>query len=322
MKYFNLKGTNLIVSCVALGTGVLNSRVDGKTSEQILDAYIGNGGTFIDTANNYGRWAPYWTNRAEQMIGNWMKQHRMRSHIVLATKGGAREPHTMAPRLTVQTIREDLESSLQALQTDYVDIYYYHRDNIEKNTVGELMETMNEFRKAGKIRYLGVSNWTAKRLWEAKAYSQEHDIPFFAVDEMMYNLACVNQEEIDRIGQFHANADILDFHNKTQMPMTAYSSQAYGIFKNALLSDFNENPKFADARAMYGNEVTYRRIQRVQEFKALTGFSEIEITLGFLYAQGFQIIPIIGPWRVEELEESVAASDCRLTKKQLDFLLS
>lgn len=322
MRYVALAGTNLTVSDVALGTGVLNSRVDAKTSERILDAYVAAGGTFIDTASNYGQWAPYWNNQAEEMIGSWMKFHRLRSHLIVSTKGGAREPRTMVPRLTVKVIREDLEKSLKTLQTDYVDIYYFHRDNIEKNTVGELMDVMNDFRKEGKIRYIGVSNWTAARLWEAKAYCEAHDLAFFAVDEIMYNLACVNQAEIDRIGQFHANEEILDFHLTTRMPMTAYSAQAYGLFKNALRADFSESPKNAEAIAMYGNEVTWKRVQRVRELMALTGYSEIEITLGFLYAQDFQVIPIIGPWRVEELVESMAASDCRLTPAQAAFLLS
>jgi aryl-alcohol dehydrogenase-like predicted oxidoreductase len=321
VRYENLKGTNLIVSSVALGTGVLASRVEVNLSERILDTFVAGGGTFIDTANSYGRWNPEGEPLSELLIGRWMKKHRLRDKVVLATKGGARDARTMAARLSVETIRADLESSLKSLQTDYVDLYYLHRDN-PACAVPELMDVLNEFKREGKVRYFAVSNWTAARLREARQYCGKRGLEFFSADEIMYNLAKVNDEEIDRIGQSHAKPEILDFHMETKMPMLAYSSQAYGIFKTFAREDFMTNPKFEDARKMYLNDTTVQRIRRVWELAKLRGAAPMQIALGYLYAHPFQIIPIVGPWHPDELTESLESIDCRLSKEEVEFLLS
>ena len=87
MNIVNYKGTNLRVSDIALGGGVLGSRISDQASFDILDCFVGNGGTFIDTANVYGRWNPGNLPLSELLIGRWMKQHRLRSKLVVATKG-------------------------------------------------------------------------------------------------------------------------------------------------------------------------------------------------------------------------------------------
>ena len=79
MNIVNYKGTNLRVSDIALGGGVLGSRISDQASFDILDCFVGNGGTFIDTANVYGRWNPGNLPLSELLIGRWMKQHRLRS---------------------------------------------------------------------------------------------------------------------------------------------------------------------------------------------------------------------------------------------------
>lgn len=86
MNIVNYKGTNLRVSDIALGGGVLGSRISDQASFDILDCFVGNGGTFIDTANVYGRWNPGNLPLSELLIGRWMKQHRLRSKLVVATK--------------------------------------------------------------------------------------------------------------------------------------------------------------------------------------------------------------------------------------------
>ena len=89
MRYVRLGNTSLRVSDLALGTGALASRVDEKTSLKIMDCYIGEGGTFIDTANVYGRWNPGNLPLSERMIGRWLSFHHLRDKVILATKGAA-----------------------------------------------------------------------------------------------------------------------------------------------------------------------------------------------------------------------------------------
>lgn len=168
MNIVNYKGTNLRVSDIALGGGVLGSRISDQASFDILDCFVGNGGTFIDTANVYGRWNPGNLPLSELLIGRWMKQHRLRSKLVVATKGACHALETPnIKRLAPEEIREDLESSLKSLQTDYIDLYYLHADD-PKREVGEIIETLNSFVREGKVRYFACSNWSAERMWAAE----------------------------------------------------------------------------------------------------------------------------------------------------------
>ena len=161
MRFVRLGNTSLRVTDLALGTGALASRVDEKTSLAIMDCYIGEGGNFIDTANVYGRWNPGNLPLAEMMIGKWLSFHHLRDKVVLATKGAADyEGEKGKKRLSREEIRHDLHDSLKNLKTDYIDLYYLHQDDPTRE-VGEIMETMNELKREGLVRYFACSNSSA-----------------------------------------------------------------------------------------------------------------------------------------------------------------
>ena len=321
MRYVRLGNTSLRVSDLALGTGALASRVDEKTSLKIMDCYIGEGGTFIDTANVYGRWNPGNLPLSERMIGRWLSFHHLRDKVILATKGAAdNEGEKGKKRLSKQEIRPDLQDSLKNLRTDYIDLYYLHQDDPSRD-VGEIMETVNELKKEGLVRYFACSNWSARRMEEADRYAAEHGLEGFAVDEIMFNLAKANEKTVLEATQSCVNEEIFRYHNRKQRPLTAYTSQAAGFFALYQEKDFLTNEKYSFPRDYFYNEATLGRARRVEMLKKLTGRSELEITLGYLYAQPFQVIPIVGPWKEEELKSSIRAAECRLSKEERDFLL-
>lgn len=321
MRYVHLHNTALRVSVVALGTGPFASYVDGNTATDILDAFVGEGGNFIDTANVYGRWNPGNLPLCERLIGKWLKHHHLRDKIIIATKGAAdaiAQPHVR--RLSPQEIRSDIEDSLTNLGTDYIDLYYLHQDDPER-PVGEILETMNSLYQEGKMRYFGCSNWSGARMAEADAYAENHHLEGFAAHEIMFNLARSNPKVVYDEIQVCTDEEIWNYHRDTQKPMIAYTSQAAGIFARWHASDFFEGDKHAFPRRFFWNSVTEKRLQKVDQLSAMTGRSPSEIALGFHFAQPFQVVPIIGPYNTAELYDSLKSSNYIMTPEELNFIL-
>ena len=159
MKYKKLPGSDLNVSCICAGGMAFCDLDNLQRCIQIFDKYVEMGGNVIDTANLYGKWLPAGTNISEIEIGNWMKKRNNRSKLVLGTKGGHPHMDTMdIARLNKSDVGDDLNESLAALQTDYVDIYWMHRDD-ENKPVEEIIDFLSYYKNQGKIRYFGVSNW-------------------------------------------------------------------------------------------------------------------------------------------------------------------
>lgn len=322
MNKTRLYNTSLRVSDVALGTGAIGSRFDDKISLEILDCYMGLGGNFIDTANVYGRWNSGNKPLSEILLGKWMKFHHLRNSIILATKGAADdETKPGLKRLAPEQIRQDLEDSLNNLQTDYIDLYYLHQDDPSRE-ISEILETMNELLREGKIRYFACSNWTSERMQEADSYAKLHNLKSFVAHEIMFNLASANDDKVKEANQSHMNDSIFQYHHITKKPVTAYTSQAAGFFELYKNSGFSDVKKFETSRSMFYNKKTLNRAKRVDQLCGLTGITPLEVTLAYLYAQPFQVIPIVGPWNVKELESSINASEKRISMKELEFLIS
>lgn len=131
MQLIHLPATALNVSPICLGTGEIGTRLDRNASFRLLDAYVDAGGNFLDTAHVYGDWVKdVERSICEKTIGAWLQSRANRARIVLATKGGHPDLHTMnVPRLSRAEIIQDIDESLQFLQTDVIDLYWLHRDD-------------------------------------------------------------------------------------------------------------------------------------------------------------------------------------------------
>jgi aryl-alcohol dehydrogenase-like predicted oxidoreductase len=181
VKYVSLPQTDLTVSRVALGSSMIGSRVDRDGSFALLDAFVEAGGTFLDTAHVYANWAPGPRSISEKTIGAWLKATGARDRLVIATKGGHPEPgQGRVSRLSPAEIVGDLDESLEFPGVDRVDLYWLHRDDLDR-PVGEMLEVVNEQARLGKTRYFGCSNWRPNRIREAQTYAAAHNLrPFVA----------------------------------------------------------------------------------------------------------------------------------------------
>jgi aryl-alcohol dehydrogenase-like predicted oxidoreductase len=176
-----------MVPPLCLGGNVFGWTADEPTSFAILDAAMEAGITFIDTADVYSRWVPgHQGGESETVIGNWMKARGNRDKVILATKVGM-DMGEDRKGLSAAYIRRAVEDSLRRLQTDRIDLYWSHRDD-ESLPVEEPLRAYDELVRAGKVRVIGASNYSAARLAAALDASEKGGLPRYEALQPEYNL--------------------------------------------------------------------------------------------------------------------------------------
>nr|WP_295370499.1 aldo/keto reductase [uncultured Sphingosinicella sp.] len=154
----SLGTSGLLTPPLILGGNVFGWTADEGTSFDILDAFVAGGGTMIDTADVYSAWAPgHRGGESETVIGNWLARRGRRDDVLIATKVG------FMGGLGEMVIERAIEGSLRRLRTDYVDLYYAHKDDPD-TPFEETLEAFDRLVRAGKVRALGASQIEAERL--------------------------------------------------------------------------------------------------------------------------------------------------------------
>ena len=179
--------SGLQVSPLCFGGNVFGWTADEATSFSLLDAWVDAGMNFIDTADVYSRWVPgHSGGESETIIGKWLKQSGQRDRIVLATKVG-KDMGDANVGLAKGYIRSAVEASLKRLQTDVIDLYQSHDDDAA-TPLAETLGAYADLIRAGKVRAIGASNFTAARLTEALAVSRTLGLPRYESLQPLYNL--------------------------------------------------------------------------------------------------------------------------------------
>lgn len=301
-RMYQLPGTELTVSRIGLGTVKAGLSYRGEGTERLLGAFLEQGGNLIDTARVYSDWIPGERGRSENEIGRAVRRLGIRNRIVLMTKGGHPDMTVPAPdmhrsRNSEAEIRADVEASLRALQTDVIDIYFYHRDQ-ESLSVAEETETMEALVREGKIRYYACSNWSAQRIEEADAYCAARGYRGFVADEALLNLGVKHMKPPKDDTLRALQGELRAYHERnrrnTAMP---YSSVAEGYFHHIL-----KNPATA-AGSVYDTEGNRQAAFRVRELMEQRRASLTQVLLGFFLHQPFPCIPLVGPAGAEQLSD-------------------
>jgi aryl-alcohol dehydrogenase-like predicted oxidoreductase len=159
-----LPGTDLTVSDLCLGGNVFGWTADRDTSFAILDAYVAAGGNFIDTSDSYMWRAPGNSGgESETIIGEWTAARGNRDDVVIATKVSSLPAR---PGLSAANITAAVQDSLRRLRTDRIDLYYAHKDDPDV-AQEETLDAFDGLVRAGTVRALGASNFSAERLRSA-----------------------------------------------------------------------------------------------------------------------------------------------------------
>jgi aryl-alcohol dehydrogenase-like predicted oxidoreductase len=310
MNLVTIPSTDLKVSEICLGSGDFGGTINRANSFSLMDTFVENGGNFIDTAHVYNNWIPGEKSRSEKTIGKWMKERRNRAQIILATKGAHPElSHMHIGRLSPDEIVRDLDESLSFLQVEYVDLYWLHRDDPAR-PVEEIMETLNSQVKAGKIRYVGASNWRTARLKSAQEYAQKSGLKAFCADQVLWNAAVLNREKMLDKTTFAMDPELHQYHQESGLAAIPYSSQANGLFdhmaKNTLIR-MNHG-----VLSQYPLEENRQRLETMRKIAQDHGLSVNQVVLAFLLSQPFPTIPIVGPKRMDHLLDCLQAAGIRL----------
>lgn len=307
MTTLTLPGTTLSLSRLCLGTARFGADIPESAAFELLDQFVERGGNFLDSAHIYAAWLPGGTGASERTVGRWVRARDCRSKVVVATKGGHPELNTMhISRLSPECIRKDLHESLQRLQMDAVELYWLHRDD-PQIPVGEIMSVLNELVAGGRVRAVGCSNWTVARIQESAAYASRNSTVGFCASQIGWSVAEAAQGH-GVGGMLYMDVPTLAFHRESRMPQVAYSSQAGGIFNKGAL------------RAPYDNPRNQTRLTLAQSLAAKHGCSPNQIALAWLLAQQFPVFPIIGSRTVEQIADSCAAVNVRLSAEELRAL--
>lgn len=332
MKYTTLGNTDLKISKICLGTmtwGEQNTEAEGH--EQ-MDYALDQGVQFWDTAEMYSVPGRAETQGStERIIGNWFKKTGRRDEVVLATKVTGPLPYFSYIRDPLKFNREQItkaiDGSLERLQTDYVDLYQLHwperwtnffgkrgykhseRDPWIDNTV-EILETLNDLVKAGKIRHFGISNETPWGFMNYLRVAEKYDLPKVQSVQNPYNLLNRTYE----IG----NAEI---SIREQAGLLAYSPMGFGM----LSGKYHRGPKptnsrlalFGDRLGRYSTPQCHDATQKYLDLADEWGMSLAQMSLAFVTQQAFCTANIIGATTMDQLKENIDSIKITLTKEQL-----
>jgi len=312
-----LPNTELQVSEICLGTNHFGSGVPTAAAREILDTFFQAGGNFIDTAHSYGDWIPDIERGAsERALGELLAQ-RPRDSYVLATKGCEFDYRAgdFALRVNPNCLAADLSGSLERLRTDYIDLYWLHRDD-PSVPVAEIMDALIEHQQAGRIRYFGCSNWSVERIQEAQDYANSIGHSGFVAVQPMWGLASPDRQAMWTYAPGGYYEDGYQTVHEQGLTMIPYSGQSRGVFSK-LAQDRSGASLAPDVSALYFNETNLATLDRLQQMSERKCVSINGLVLAYMLSQSSTTIPIIGASSATQLGESIAGCGLRLTPEEL-----
>jgi aryl-alcohol dehydrogenase-like predicted oxidoreductase len=294
--------SDLMVSTLCLGGNVFGWTADEATSFEVLDAYVDAGLNFIDTADVYSTWVPgHKGGESETIIGKWMKARGNRDRLVIATKVGSE----MGPNqkgLSKSYIRSAVEASLQRLQTDYIDLYQSHRDDLD-TPQQETLGAYDELIRDGKVRAIGASNFTAARLMEALEISAELGLPRYESLQPKYNLSDRAEYE----------AELEPLCREEEIGVTPY----YGLASGFLTGKYRSEADFG--KSVRGGRMTAyldgrgrRILAALDEVSSRKNATPAQVSLAWLMVRPGITAPIASATSVEQIRDLVQATKVRL----------
>ncbi|MES2390012.1 MAG: aldo/keto reductase [Acidobacteriota bacterium] len=302
--------TELKIVPLVLGGNVFGWTIDEATSFAVLDAFVERGFNCIDTADVYSKWVPgHVGGESETIIGNWFKRSGKRDQVVLLTKVGMPMPGA-GQGLRKAWIVEEVENSLRRLQTDRIDLYQSHKDD-PTGPIEETLQAYSELMAAGKVRFIGASNYSGERLTEAMETADQKGWPAYATLQPEYNLYSRQEYE----------TDLAPVANRYGLGVIPYFALAAGFLTGKYQSVEDTRGKSRAARVeKYFDERGMKILKALKEVSEDTGAAQGSVALAWLMAQPTVTAPIASATSVEQLDALFEAVKLTLTGEQLKGL--
>ena len=303
MEYRRLGSSGLKVSEVGLGGNNFGWWADEKTSITVINQALDMGVNFIDTADMYDR------GHSEEFVGKAIKGKR--SQVIIATKfGNAMGDGPNERGGSRYYIMKAVDSSLKRLQTDYIDLYQMHVPDTT-TPIEETLRALNDLVRAGKVRYIGCSNFAAWQLCEALWISKVNNLQSFVTVQPQYNL-------LDR----RIERELVPCCQAYGIGVIPYSPLAGGFLTGKYRQGEEPPP---DGRLSGPNpafrrvftEANWEKLAKLEAFVAERGHTVGELAIAWLLAKPWISTVIAGARKIEQVSANVAAGEWKLTAEEV-----
>lgn len=269
----------------------------------LFDDYVERGGNAFDMAYIYAG------GKFEKLLGQWMASRGNREELFLLAKGAH------APLCRPEVIEKQLDESLERMQTDYADLYFLHRDNPEI-PASEFVDVLSDLVARGRIHAFGGSNWSPERIDAANRYAKETGrTPFQAVSNNFSLARMIRPVWPGCVASSEPAAKA--WHERTGMPLFAWSSQARGFFTDRSAPDKLDEKIMVDS---WYSEDNFERKRRAVELATQKGVEPISIALAYVVQQAFPTLALIGPRHAGETEGSFRGLAVELNAEERAWL--
>ena len=315
MKTYHIPSVSLPVSAIGMGTMIFHPDTQVR-DVSLLDAFVAEGGTYVDTAEVYGAVEEH--GYSEMVIGDWLADRPgMREKIILASKGlipGYCAPiHPGGARIDPESIHKAISGSLERLKTDYLDIWMFHRDDVT-HPVDTLVDALDEEVKSGRIRAYGASNWSTNRIQQAIDYARAQGKAEMMSSSPNFSLAVANEP-------FWPDTVVTGAEDKrwfaqNNFLLVAWSALGRGFFAKADPTDRRD----ADLVRVFYSDSNFERKRRAKQFGAHMRMSMFEVALAYVISQDFPVVALNGAETPEQVVSSARAGELQLSATERDWL--
>lgn len=299
--------SDLDVLPLNLGGNVFGWTADGPTSLAVLDAFAAAGGNFVDTADSYSAWAPgHSGGESETMIGEWLQRTGRRDQLVLATKV-SQHPEFLG--LSPDNVTRAAEASLKRLCVDHIDLYYAHFDDTDV-PVAEIAGAFSALVDAGKIRHIGISNFSPERI----------DEWFDATEADGLHRAVALQPGYSLVNRSFETDGLRDAAQRHRLGVLPYSALASGFLTGKYRPGADvDSPRAAGANR-YLDERGLRILHALDDVAAARDVSVTTVALAWLRQQETVVAPIASARTPAQLPDLVASTRIDLDDAELKAL--
>jgi aryl-alcohol dehydrogenase-like predicted oxidoreductase len=284
---------------------VFDWTADEAASFAVLDAFVDAGGTMIDTADVYSAWVPgHSGGESERLIGRWLKRSGKRTQVVIATKVG------MMAGLAPETVERACDASLERLGVDAIDLYYQHKDDAAV-PLADSLGAFNRLLEAGKIRVIGLSNFTAERVEEAMATARSNGLAPPSALQPWYNM--VERQKFE--------GELRDAALRHGLAVFPYYALANGFLtgKYRRHEDLDKSPRgLRNIEYLGGKGATV--LDALDAVSADCGAPLATVALAWTMAQPAITAPVASATSAGQIAELTAAMELRLTPEQIQRL--
>jgi aryl-alcohol dehydrogenase-like predicted oxidoreductase len=307
MTLRRIGATDLEVFPLCLGGNVFGWTCTEAESFAVLDAYAAAGGNVVDTADTYASWvAGNSGGESETIIGDWMRSRGNRSRMIVATKVGM---WSSLKGLAPATIRAGVEGSLKRLGTDYIDLYYAHIDD-PATPLEDTLRAFDAVVRAGKVRHIAASNYTAPRLAEALAISKREGWASFVALQPNYNL--VHRTEYE--------GALRDVCVRARLSCLPYFALASGFLTGKHRQGHPADSARSDMVTKYRTPEGERVLAALDRVAKAHGTTMSAVALAWLCADPTIAAPIASARTPAQLADLVPSVNLRLTSDELALL--